>query len=201
MQEVYVCQQCGTTVCEIRETKMYDDDSHSQSQDKKIGLACLQCTLVNDVTAINCTACGKRLLEEEAKEKPAFIPIQQARFDNTVGTGVEGFQGSNQATDGLIGLLDSCLKRESGHSRLISETPHLTQLNAMGAQWACGYRNLQMLTLSLNKVPAYRSLLFNGDGNVPDIWGIQAWIEKARAAGFDEIGAADLGRSLVGKSD
>ena len=73
-----------------------------------------------------------------------------------------------------------------------------------GAQWACGFRNLQMLLLSLVQVPDYRTLLFTGTGEIPDIHGLQCWIEKAWAAGFDIEGFRDFceweGQSPTGKS-
>ena len=156
------------------------------------GRVCPACTFQNKDKAITCEVCEERIGKED----------EHNAINTQKGEGVEGFKGSNQATDGCIELLSKCLSDESNSKfRLISPMAHLTQLNAEGAQWACGYRNIQMLCLSLAKVPAYRTLLFNGDGNVPDIWGIQAWIEKAWKAGFDEIGAQDFGNSLVGSSE
>lgn len=197
--------------CELCETMLDNVDDQSTGTTEDAGRACPACTLVNDLGAIMCTVCDTILTNEEVKTLPTFIPIpiKKAHYDTAAGpegvtgpVGVDGFEGSNQATDGCIELLASCLRKENSTKfRLCSPMAHMTQLNAMGAHWACGYRNIQMLCLSLAKVPAYKSLLFNGDGNVPDIWGLQAWIEKAWKAGFDEIGSSDFGGSLISKSD
>lgn len=55
----------------------------------------------------------------------------------------------------------------------------------MGGEWSCGYRNIQMLCHTLMSLPSYRRILFNGNGEVPDVHGLQAWIEKAWSNGFD----------------
>jgi hypothetical protein len=65
--------------------------------------------------------------------------------------------------------------------------PHITQFGYEGAQWACGYRNIQMLCVSLMQRPEFKRVLFNGSGDVPDVDGIQAWLEKAWHEGFDEV--------------
>lgn len=55
----------------------------------------------------------------------------------------------------------------------------------MGGEWSCGYRNIQMLCHTLMSLPSYRRVLFNGTGEVPDVHGLQAWIERAWTNGFD----------------
>jgi hypothetical protein len=62
-----------------------------------------------------------------------------------------------------------------------------TQRGFEGAHWSCGYRNIQMLCSSLIQRPEYRAVLFNGSNDIPDVCGIQAWIEKAWQAGFDTM--------------
>ena len=120
-----------------------------------------------------------------------------------VGDSVEGFN-SYQVTDGLIELINTELSENSPSTvryRLCSPCPHVTQTQADGAKWACGYRNIQMLLLSLNQIPVYRRVMFNGDGEIPCVNGMQSWIEKAWRAGFDEAGAADFGGVLLGTDD
>jgi hypothetical protein len=82
--------------------------------------------------------------------------------------------------------------------RLCGPTPFITQKGAEGEHWACGYRNIQMLCSALMLVPAFKQRLFNGSGDVPDVHGLQAWIEKAWSAGFDEEGCLQFGGSLLG---
>jgi hypothetical protein len=129
-----------------------------------------------------------------------FLDAKKTGNNNTSSSSeLPGFI-SNQATNGLIEMLRSCLQKGIAPYRLCSPCTHLTQRNAMGAEWACGFRNIQMLCLSLVQSPAYRPLLFNGDGEVPDIHGIQAYIERAWVAGFDVAGAADFKQGLLGTS-
>lgn len=76
---------------------------------------------------------------------------------------------------------------------------------AMDAGWGCGYRNTQMLLSCLMKRGDYKQRLMkfwegrNVDGDlIPSIPHLQLFIQKAWAEGFDEIGAQQLGHSLVG---
>lgn len=106
------------------------------------------------------------------------------------------------ATDGLIELLRSALvnQKERSEFYLCSPCTHVSQSAVEhGAGWSCGYRNIQQICLALNRIPEYRRRLFNGSGDVPDVQGIQSWIEKAWHAGFDVEGAEDYGFELLGK--
>lgn len=75
--------------------------------------------------------------------------------------------------------------------------------NDMG--WGCGYRNIQMLLSCLVRRGDYKERLqkfwegkcVDGD-NIPSIPHLQLFIEKAWTDGFDEIGAEQLGKCLVG---
>lgn len=60
-----------------------------------------------------------------------------------------------------------------------------SQKGSYGAAWSCGYRNIQMLCSSLLQIPEYRSVIFGGNGVIPDIQGLQKAIEDAWAVGFD----------------
>lgn len=70
--------------------------------------------------------------------------------------------------------------------------------------WGCGYRNIQMLLSCLVKRGDYKERLqkfWEGkctDGDtIPSVARLQLFIEKAWSEGFDEIGAQQLGNSLV----
>jgi hypothetical protein len=97
-------------------------------------------------------------------------------------------------TPELIPLIRAVLEEEREYQsisidyRLCSSVcPHVSQKKvAVGGDWSCGYRNIQMICHTLMALPSYRRALFNGNGEVPDVQGIQAWIEKAWAAGFDQ---------------
>lgn len=101
-------------------------------------------------------------------------------------------------TVGLIG--DLLLKdKKLDFSLAFPHPQHITQKNTIGAEWSCGYRNIQMMTSSLLQVPLYGALLFvdndnNDDHNngpvIPDILTIQRHIELAWQGGWDPDGAA-----------
>lgn len=101
-------------------------------------------------------------------------------------------------TEGLIELLEKALAKpadmdSSSTYYLCSPCPHITQKGVEGSEWSCGYRNIQMLCLSLIKRPEYRAVLFGGRGDIPDVHGIQAWIERAWREGFDlEVRACNM---------
>jgi hypothetical protein len=97
-------------------------------------------------------------------------------------------------THGIIPLIREVLEEElednprsSNNFHLCSTAcPHVSQKGVpMGGEWSCGYRNIQMLCHTLMALPSYRKALFNGTGEVPDVHGLQAWIDKAWDAGFD----------------
>ena len=70
--------------------------------------------------------------------------------------------------------------------KLCSELPFISQKGLEGYNYSCGYRNIQMLCNSLMiNDEKYRKILFFGSLNIPDINGIQSWIEKAWKDGFD----------------
>ncbi|CAN0075015.1 unnamed protein product, partial [Phaeothamnion confervicola] len=91
---------------------------------------------------------------------------------------------------------------------------HVSQRDAGGAQWSCGYRNIQMLCSTLMALPPMAAVLFDGAvalataggaaapatgasggglGKVPGVLGLQQWIEAAWAEGFDPEGCEQLG--------
>jgi hypothetical protein len=75
----------------------------------------------------------------------------------------------------------------------------MSQRNAEGAKWSCGFRNIQNLCGALIKESAeYKGKLFNKTGEIPDIYGIQSWIEKAWKAGYEREGGAELDFTLLG---
>lgn len=115
----------------------------------------------------------------------------------------------------LLGAIGDALRAEGRAHRLCRPPAHhITQLNQYGAQWSCGYRNLQMLCSSLVQLPLYRRALFDGAfAHLADpaeaaaavralpIATMQHWIERAWQAGFDVAGAADFDFRLEGKDD
>lgn len=120
------------------------------------------------------------------------------KYSSEVFTESESFK-SESATDGIIPLLEAALRKAGSNYRLCISFTHVSQTGvAEGCYWSCGYRNIQQLCTALMKIPAFKAKLFNGDGDIPDVNGLQAWIEKAWSAGFDTAGQQQLGGSLVG---
>lgn len=106
---------------------------------------------------------------------------------------------SDSCTEGIIELLEKALNQQSETIyRLCSPCHHMTQQGQDGHEWSCGYRNIQMLCLSLMQRPEMRRVLFNGSGIVPDVYGLQGWIEKAWSDGFDPEGRRQLNGELRG---
>ena len=69
--------------------------------------------------------------------------------------------------------------------------------------FGCGWRNLQMLCGSLLHLPGTQlalrqKLLFGGARFVPDVPALQAWLEAAWEAGFDQPGREQLGGRVQG---
>ena len=111
-------------------------------------------------------------------------------------------RGESQRTDDVIPLLDKALHQQQlAHNieyRLVTDMPHITQKGSEGYNWACGFRNLQMICMSLMTNPLYKPLLFDGTGRVPTVQGLQAYIERAWDAGFDAHGQAEFPHGLIG---
>lgn len=102
-------------------------------------------------------------------------------------------QGCAHAVPGILQLIrQSMATTPPGRNKvqceyIVSSPPclHVSQKGAYGSAWSCGYRNIQMLCSSLMQLEEYRNVLFDGTGVVPEINGIQRWIETAWKAGFD----------------
>lgn len=158
----------------------------------------------NNVTCFKCRELGHYANEcpfNITKPKNSSNRNENHPFEDIV-SGCESFQSST-AVDGIIELmkesLESCVHNQF---RICSPLPHISQISVEeGSNWSCGYRNIQMLCCSLVKIEKFRRILFNGTGDIPDIFGIQTWIEKAWIAGFDEEGSRDFNRSLLGSRD
>jgi hypothetical protein len=105
---------------------------------------------------------------------------------------------SNAATNGITELITIAMNNEKSIFKICSPCPHITQAGFEGFDFTCGYRNIQMLCHVLIQQPEYKNILFNKQGDIPDIYGLQSWIEKAWKDGFDQLGAEQLGWSLVG---
>lgn len=129
-------------------------------------------------------------------------------------------------TEGVVDLLKDALSKQhkdnpTGFFHLCSPCSYITQKGTEGAQWSCGYRNIQMLCSALVSVRMYREVLFDGryifsypltnssicchpwfillnnilpnvSGEIPSVHGIQSWIERAWVDGFDPEGACEL---------
>lgn len=124
------------------------------------------------------------------------IPAHTEQSDDNAST----YFSSTCATQGIIELVFKSMSLETNNSEfhLCSPMTHISQIGLEGSTWSCGYRNIQMFCISLMQIPEYMNKLFNGAGEVPDIHGIQSWIEKAWNDGFDRMGRDQLGGSILG---
>lgn len=91
-----------------------------------------------------------------------------------------------EATAGILELVKIVMDLQQLRYSVASPScMHYSQAGRYGAQWSCGYRNIQMLCSCLMGIPAFKSRLFAGDGIVPPIYHLQKYIEQAWKAGFD----------------
>jgi hypothetical protein len=103
------------------------------------------------------------------------------------------------AVDGLAEMIKQQGLRNLRVKYCLSHPPSAfySQKGSYGAAWSCGYRNIQMLCSSLVRIEEYRLVLFEGDGTIPDVPGVQRWIERAWAAGFDvEVTSSVIPRTI-----
>ena len=192
--------------CEVCSGVLRSDVLENEPELITDSIACSTCSYMNPANYLQCSICSSEITVVKDKDNSS-ISFNTTDNMSNVCDGTEEFTDL-QCTEGIIELLGPVLEcqkqRMVGHLhmsyKLCSPTPHITQKGAHGQQWACGYRNLQMLLLSLMKCPTYSKLLFSGDGRVPDIYNIQLWIERAWAAGFDAQGAADFPNGILGTS-
>mmetsp|Transcript_4892 Transcript_4892/g.7454 ORF Transcript_4892/g.7454 Transcript_4892/m.7454 type:complete len:444 (+) Transcript_4892:44-1375(+) len=177
---------------------------------------CPHCTFINQRTVSVCEMCSTPI----RKKQNSVIGGQTSSSSQKSSSDSTSLTASSESvTHGIISLIqqklqveqESCKGMDSNgvkspsfllEYRLCSSyCPHISQKGVvMGGEWSCGYRNIQMLCHTLINIPAYRDTLFNGSGDVPDVHGIQAWIEQAWGAGFDTEGCLQLGGSLLGSS-
>ena len=145
-------------------------------------MECPQCTFINQRDLRECEICScilskKRMLPAECTD--------QSASNVKVTTTNCGTFNSSAATAGIIELLSEAFSTDRAKFKICSPCLHIRQNGLEGAHWSCGYRNIQMLCSNLMSNPVYRRVLFNGDGDIPDVYGIQSWIEKAWKAGYD----------------
>eukprot|EP01043_Picozoa_sp_COSAG02_P000878 COSAG02_NODE_18_length_54986_cov_345.599322_12_plen_552_part_00 len=102
-------------------------------------------------------------------------------------------------TDGLVDLLKDQYCRPAGKwskratAAICELCPHFTQKGFEGSvqgtsHWSCGYRNAQMLCAALlagHNGAKFHGVLFGGTGVVPNVGGLQVWIERAWGLGWD----------------
>jgi hypothetical protein len=197
--------QCLICQASLLSEKKEGSDSQASRED---GVECRHCTFRNLKGAKYCEACSGLLKRKRAAssddpqviyDRSLIIPLSFLSYFLLVVE--EEDQKERQpaqmhasVTHGIIPLIREVLEEElednprsSNNFHLCSTAcPHVSQKGVpMGGEWSCGYRNIQMLCHTLMALPSYRKALFNGTGEVPDVHGLQAWIDKAWDAGFD----------------
>jgi len=179
------------------------DDSRRSIEKLSSGIInCVRCTVqLPSNSILECPICGnviqnkrdydhnkitkvslkQKFKDDKEQEYRQYLTEEQRKM---LESGSKYFP-SPLATDYVMHLLDEKLRHPSKIHRLSNITPHISQAGVEGSRWSCGYRNIQMLCCSLMEISKYKSRLFHGKGEVPDINGIQSWIEKAWNDGFD----------------
>ena len=93
----------------------------------------------------------------------------------------------------LMDLLQKCLVTGQKWSSIVALSGYIEHFESRLEEdlgWGCGWRNIQMLSsYMLAQNQEVRDVLFGGAGFVPDIAGMQRWLEIAWRKGFDVLGA------------
>jgi hypothetical protein len=171
----------------IASSSSFLEITHNRTQ------SCSFCTFDNNEQSDICEICGNRLLNSRNDHK--FI--QQPDVTETLLQLNPLFitPADPAYTSGLLEALNNKLLRQnqlqfvlcSPYCHHITQAPVVGSVDAHSHRWSCGYRNIQMIATSLMQHPEYFGKLFAGDGVIPNVVGIQRWIERAWDAGFDEM--------------
>lgn len=225
IDESIICPYCTSLnhlsmiECEICEKKINKDHYKIEEYNNNLiktldNIECPSCTLINNLLNDKCIACFTKLKKKRTFESTldSLQSLSNQKLSSTSSSSSsliinsKVIFDSSAATDGLFELLIPLIKNQSKlHSfKLCSPCTHITQIETNeiqdGEDWACGYRNIQMLCKSLMQVEEYRNVMFNCKGELPDVVGIQSWIEKAWEKGFDVEGCSSNRTLLKGKS-
>ncbi|BDA51471.1 probable zinc finger-containing ubiquitin peptidase 1 [Coccomyxa sp. Obi] len=105
-----------------------------------------------------------------------------------------------KVTPGIIQLLAEALNSQQGRFRAALSGPlHHFSATPVDADWACGWRNIQMLSSHLlMRNEGLSNAMYCGCGYTPDVISMQAWLECAWQSGFDTEGAEQLGHHVQG---
>jgi hypothetical protein len=194
--------------CEICEKQLHNSDNNKIEEYKnENNIKCPSCTLYNNLFNDECIACGT-ILKKKRNIESTLYSLQslsnQKSSSSSSSTSLSSSSiinskvifDSSAATNGIFELLIPLIKNQPKlHSfKLCTPCTHISQLETDeiqdGEDWTCGYRNIQMLCKSLMQVEEYRNVMFNGKGELPNVVGIQAYIEKAWEKGFDVDGCS-----------
>mmetsp|Transcript_34679 Transcript_34679/g.33023 ORF Transcript_34679/g.33023 Transcript_34679/m.33023 type:complete len:204 (+) Transcript_34679:100-711(+) len=187
------CQECefdnhpALNLCEICNASHSPPPIRLVTQPITVHITCLSCSYDNDLNAFECAICEQSLLRDSSSSN------QGPHRQNT------------QSTEGLIELVSKCLEKIQKEEKVIRSGPNqgtflksehalccpfdfMSQRNAEGSEWSCGFRNIQNICGALIKESdEYKNKLFNKDGEIPDVYGIQSWIEQAWKSGYEVL--------------
>lgn len=157
--------------------------------------ACSACTFLNYRDLIECEMCSTAKSSSSPTSAEWTRPYAGSSSSSSAQEVVGNCHGHRKCSseaagsidnEDIMSLLQDALQRDQRQFTLCLPRPlHQTQRFSYGAQWSCGYRNIQMLCSALIQIDEYRQVLFAGDGVIPSIGSLQAWIERAWGAGFD----------------
>ena len=137
---------------------------------------CQQCSFHNHTDLNICEIC-------EGVRDTTRVPVSTLQSSSSTSRSA---QLPTSLSADVMKMLQVSLKKSSTSFQLCSPPClHFSQRGSYGSQWSCGYRNIQIMCSSLVQIPILRSSIFVGDGVVPNIAGVQRWIEAAWRDGFD----------------
>jgi len=172
---------------------------------------CPSCTLLVSEWEVQCGLCGAEISSAQSKTS-SIAGQKQESGGRAVFSFMREPESSSSQLTGLFPLIKNCYHEQvrTGRSsfkglswRLCSPLTHISQRKSLGADWSCGYRNIQMLCSSLLQLEEYQRVLFDGttrNGCPPNIKALQGWLERAWKMGFDTAGAEHFNGQIVGES-
>lgn len=149
--------------------------------------SCPQCSFANHPELPVCEMCEFDRRTNSSRKTPSPVLEVVSRENLLRPTNAHAKVTLKDGIDGLTDMITEQSKNNPKFQYELCAPPcsFYTQKGSYGAAWSCGYRNIQMLCSSLLQIEEYRRVLFHGDGEIPDIQGLQGWVEQAWKDGFD----------------
>jgi hypothetical protein len=181
----YTLQVIGSCSALKHSKTEFSSSSSSSSPEAELDISsgskiCPRCTVICASNALTCLTCDHRFQDKSTvdmsrKVHPKRLPwckFCKANDHWTMACQEKALADQNTLTtqtytEGVVDLLKLALHKQhkdnpTGFFYLCSPCSYITQKGTVGAQWSCGYRNIQMLCSALISNRMYKEVLFDG---------------------------------------